>query len=81
MLAKSKIVKGGKISIPAVYRKSLKLKEGDEIVFNLNNNELTLTPIKTNLQKVREMVNQYHDPNISLVDKLIAERRAEAKNE
>lgn len=79
MLAKSKIVKGGKVSIPAVYRKSLKLKEGDEIIFNLNNNELTLIPIKTSLQKVHEMINLYHDPNISLVDKLIAERRAEAK--
>lgn len=81
MLAKSKIVKGGKISIPAIYRKSLKLKEGDEIVFSLNNNELTLIPIKANLQRVREMINQYHDPNISLVDKLITERRAEANNE
>jgi AbrB family looped-hinge helix DNA binding protein len=38
MLTKSKIVKGGKIPIPAVYRKSLNLKEGDEIIFNLNNN-------------------------------------------
>ena len=81
MLAKSKIVKGGKISIPATYRKALRLKEGDEIIFNLNNNELTLTPIKTSLQKVREMINQYHIPNVSLVDRLIAERRVEAKNE
>lgn len=81
MLAKSKIVKGGKVSIPAVYRKFLQLKEGDEIVFNLNNNELTLVPIKGTLQKVREMINKYHDPNISLVDKLITERRLEAKNE
>ena len=81
MLVKSKIVKGGKVSIPAVYRKSLRLKEGDEIVFNLNDNELTLTPVKATLQKVREMINRYHDPNISLVDKLIAERKLEAKNE
>lgn len=81
MLTKAKIVKGGKVSIPAVYLKSLRLKEGDEVIFNLNNNELTLTPIKTSLQKVREMINQYLDSNVSLVDQLIAERRAEAKNE
>ncbi|MDX2050046.1 MAG: AbrB/MazE/SpoVT family DNA-binding domain-containing protein [Rickettsiaceae bacterium] len=61
--------------------KSLRLKEGDEIVFNLNDNELTLTPVKATLQKVREMINRYHDPNISLVDKLIAERKLEGKNE
>lgn len=81
MLAKAKIVKGGKISIPAIYRKSLHLKEGDEVIFNLNNNELTLIPIKANLQKIREMINKYHTPKISLAEKLIAERRAEAKNE
>lgn len=81
MLAKAKIVKGGKISIPAIYRKVLHLKEGDEMVFNLNNNELTLTPIKANLKKVQEMINKYHSADISLVDKLIAERRVEAKNE
>ncbi len=81
MLNKAKIVKGGKISIPSIYRKSLNLKEGDEIVFNLLNDELTLTPVKASLKKVRDMVNKYHQANESLVDKLILERRAEAKNE
>ena len=81
MLCKAKIVKGGKISIPSFYRKSLNIKEGDEIVFNIHNNELTLTPIKATLKKVREMVNKYHPTNESLVDQLITERRIEAKNE
>ncbi len=81
MLSKAKIVKGGKISIPSIYRKSLNLKEGDKIVFNLLNDELTLTPVKASLKKVRDMVNKYHQANESLVDKLILERRAEAKNE
>ena len=81
MLYKAKIVKGGKISIPSFCRKSLNIKEGDEIIFNIHNNELTLTPIKANLKKVRDMVNKYHPTNESLVDRLITERRIEAKNE
>ena len=81
MLNKAKIVKGGKISIPSIYRKSLNIKEGDEIVFSLHNNELTLTPIKASLQKVRDMINKYHPTSESLVDKLIAERKVEATNE
>jgi AbrB family looped-hinge helix DNA binding protein len=81
MLNKAKIVKGGKISIPSIYRKLLNIKEGDEIVFNLHNDELTLTPIKANLQKVRDMINKYHPTNESLVDKLITERKIEATNE
>ena len=81
MLCKAKIVKGGKISIPSIYRKTLNIKEGDEIVFNIHNNELTLTPIKASLKKAREMINKYHPTNESLVDRLITERRIEAKNE
>jgi antitoxin component of MazEF toxin-antitoxin module len=69
------------IEVLVMLVKSLKLKEGDEMICSLNNNELTLIPIKTSLRKVREMINLYHDPNISLVDKLILERRVEAKNE
>lgn len=81
MLCKAKIVKGGKISIPSIYRKTLNIKEGDEIVFNIHNNELTLTPIKASLKKARDMINKYHPTNESLVDRLITERRIEAKNE
>jgi AbrB family looped-hinge helix DNA binding protein len=81
MLSRAKIVKGGKVSIPAIYRKSLNMKEGDEIVFTLYNNELTLTPVKVSLQKARDMVRKYHPTEKSLTDNLIAERRIEAENE
>jgi AbrB family looped-hinge helix DNA binding protein len=81
MLSKAKIVKGGKISIPSIYRKSLNIKDGDEIVFSLHENELTLTPIKASLKKIRDMINKYHPINESLVDKLITERKIEANNE
>lgn len=78
MLNKAKIVKGGKISIPSIYRKTLNIKVGDEIVFNLRDNELTLTPVKASLQKVRDMINKYHPSSESLVGKLIAERKIDA---
>ena len=81
MLNKAKVVKGGKISIPSIYRKSLNIKEGDEIIFNLHNNEITLTPIKASLKKVRDMISKYHPANESLIDKLITERRTEANYE
>jgi AbrB family looped-hinge helix DNA binding protein len=80
MLSKAKIVKGGKISIPSIYRKSLNVKEGDEMVFSLHNDELILTPVKASLKKVRDMIKKYHPTNESLVDKLINERQIEAKN-
>jgi len=44
------LAKGSKGSIPATYRKSLRLKKGDEIIFTFNNNELVLIPIKVSMR-------------------------------
>lgn len=81
MLAKAKITKGGKVSIPSTYRKTLNLKEGTEVVFSLQNNQVTITPISKSLANTRNLINQYHTTNDSLVDKLIAQRKIEAQNE
>ncbi len=42
---------------------------------------MTISPLKATLQKVRDMVNQYHDSNESLVEKLLLERKKDLKNE
>jgi len=81
MLAKAKITKGGKISIPSIYRKYFNLKDGSEVIFNLKNNEVTISPLSVTLENTRKLINKYHDKNESLVDRLIAERRLEAQNE
>ena len=79
MLYKAKIIKGGKVSIPSACRKYLNIKDGEEIVFQLKNGEIAISPLKLTLKKVREVVNKYHTG--SLVDKLKAERNEESKNE
>ncbi|MDX1916708.1 MAG: AbrB/MazE/SpoVT family DNA-binding domain-containing protein [Rickettsiaceae bacterium] len=81
MKYKAKMAKGGKISIPSACRKYLKLQSGDEIVFNLEEGRVILLPVKSLLEKARKIVTQYQASNKSLVDMLIEERRAEAKNE
>ncbi|HJD64980.1 MAG TPA: AbrB/MazE/SpoVT family DNA-binding domain-containing protein [Rickettsia endosymbiont of Diachasma alloeum] len=80
MVNSAKIAKGGKISIPASYRKQLHLKEGDKVVFILKENEMIISPLSIALKKSRN-INKYYSPEESLVDKLIIERRNEAKNE
>jgi AbrB family looped-hinge helix DNA binding protein len=81
MLAKAKITKGGKVSIPSIYRKYLQLKEGTEVVFNIKDNQVTISPLSATLENTRKLLNKYHNTNDSLVDKLIAERKSEAQNE
>ena len=81
MLAKARITKGGKISIPSIYRKYFNFKDGAEVIFSIQNNQVTISPLSTALENTRKLINKYHNTNDSLVDKLIAERRIEAQNE
>ena len=82
MFARAKMAKGGKISIPSACRKYLNLKEGEEIIFSINdNNDVVISPMHITLEKARKLISKYHDPKTSLVDKLIKQRRIEAENE
>lgn len=81
ILARSKITKGGKISIPSACKKYLNLKDGEELIFETKDGAVLIYPISFALEKARKIINKYHDFNTSLVDKLIAERRKEAENE
>lgn len=81
MLAKARITKGGKISIPSIYRKYFNLKDGAEVIFSVKDNQVTISPLSAALENTRKLINRYHNTDDSLVDKLIAERRIEAQNE
>lgn len=78
----AKLIKGGKIVIPAELRREFGFKEGDTLVFEREGNALV---IKTYAQVVREVQAVFKamkiDPARSMVDELIAERRAEAARE
>lgn len=82
MLARAKVAKGGKISIPSVCRKYLNIKDGEEVIFSINNNnDVIISPMHITLEKARKLISKYHAPEKSLVDELINQRRIEAKNE
>jgi AbrB family transcriptional regulator (stage V sporulation protein T) len=78
----AKLIKGGKIVIPAELRREFGFNEGDTLVFEREGNSLV---IKTYEQVVREVQSEFKamlgDPRRSMVDELIAERRAEAARE
>lgn len=81
MFAKARITKGGKVSIPSIYRKYFHLIDGAEVIFSVKDNLVTISPLSAALENTRKLINKYHNTNDSLVDKLIAERRLEAQNE
>ena len=78
----AKLIKGGKIVIPAELRRALGVADGDTLVLEREGNALI---IKSYEQVVREVQSEFKslvsDPGRSMVDELIAERRAEAARE
>jgi AbrB family transcriptional regulator, stage V sporulation protein T len=82
MSYQAKLIKGGKIVIPAKLRREFGFKEGDMLVLEREGNGLV---IKTYEQVVREVQAEFKamlgDSSRSMVDELIAERSAEAARE
>ena len=81
MLAKVKVSKGGKISIPSACKKALNISDGDELLFDISDNQMVISPVRFTLQKVRKFLKDRNSNNKSLVDELIQERKQELINE
>ena len=78
---KTKIGKGGRIVVPAKYRKALDLKPGDDVILVLEDGEVRITTLPRVIQRAQEIVRRYNPEGRSLVDELIRERRDEADRE
>ena len=78
----AKLIKGGKIVIPAELRREFGFTDGDTLVFESEGGRLVL---KAYAQVVREVQAEFKAMvpagNRSMVDELLAERRAEAARE
>jgi AbrB family looped-hinge helix DNA binding protein len=71
----------GRVVIPAAIRKALGIKAGDELMLHLDEDGMKLTTTRLRVARAQRLVRKYGKPGVSLVDELIAERRAEARKE
>lgn len=79
---RARIDKAGRVLIPAKLRDELKLGPGDPVVLETRDDELHLRPYKTAIREAQAIIRKYFpDPDRSLVDELIAQRRREADDE
>lgn len=78
-----KMSQGGRIVIPAELREKLNINQGDELVFEERDGELILSSKRQRLKKIQAECFRLLsvDESVSLVDELIAERRAEVQKE
>lgn len=69
----------GRTVIPVTLREKLGIKDGDQLLWEIHDGELTVTTRAAQLRKAQALFQQYiPKDSSSIVDELIAERRAEA---
>jgi len=79
--ARSRVDENGRVVIPATFRKALGIKEGDEVVLRIRDDELRIIALKRRLERAQRLLRKHIKPGKSLVDELITERRQAAGNE
>ena len=77
----TKVDRNGRVFIPAEYRRELGLQAGDGVIVQMHPGELRILSRLEAMRRAQEIVARYVAPDRSLVDELIADRRAEAARE
>ena len=72
-----KVSDGGRVVIPAEIRQFIAIKEGDIVLWELRDGVATLTTRLAQLRQAQAIVRKHVPDGVSLVDELIADRRAE----
>lgn len=76
----AKLIKGGKIVIPAELRRELGFKEGDTLVFEKEGDRLVLKSFEQVVREIQARVKELIKVPFT-VDDYIAEKRKEAERE
>jgi AbrB family looped-hinge helix DNA binding protein len=76
-----KLGEGGRLVIPAEYRKALGLHTGDEVMLILEEGAVRISTPKEAIRRAQALVRSYIPGAESLSDELIADRRREARDE
>ncbi len=76
-----KIVEGGKLVIPATFRREMGIAPGDTVIVELDEGELRVRSLPLAIRRVQERMRELNPDGRLLSDELIADRRAEAARE
>lgn len=79
--ARTRIGAGGRIVIPQPMREALGVKEGDDLLLEIDESGLHVRSVRHAVKLAQRTVAKYVKPGRSLAAELIAERRREAERE
>ncbi|KAB2962894.1 MAG: AbrB/MazE/SpoVT family DNA-binding domain-containing protein [Thermoanaerobaculia bacterium] len=75
----TRLGEGGRVVIPAAFRKAIGIQEGDPVILILREGEIAMLTAKQAVERAQAIVRKYVPKGKSLSAELIAERRREAK--
>ena len=80
---KSRMVDGGRIIVPAAFRRAMGVGAGDALVLELHGDELRVRPARSALRRIQKLVAAHAPaPGEPLAsEELLADRRREATRE
>ncbi len=73
--------KGGVVKLPAEFLEAMGVAEGDQVQLALDGDVVRVLSRVAAIREAQELVRRYVPEGVSLVDELLAERRAEAARE
>lgn len=76
-----KMGEGGRLVIPADFRKQLGIQVGDELALHMEDGRIVVMTRRQAVQYVQEQMSSYAVPDRLLSEELLAERREEAEND
>jgi bifunctional DNA-binding transcriptional regulator/antitoxin component of YhaV-PrlF toxin-antitoxin module len=77
----SKVQDGGRLVVPVELRRELGLQTGTDVILDVVDGALRVRTMEQVIKDVQARVRKYVPEGVSLVDELIADRRAEARAE
>lgn len=78
---RGKMVEGGRVIVPAEFRRQMGVSKGDTLLFEMHGDELRIRAARSALRELQVKLKPYAISGGSVADELIAERRAEAERE
>jgi AbrB family looped-hinge helix DNA binding protein len=76
----TRIAEGGRLVIPAEFRRSLGLEVGDEVILSLEEGAVRMLTPREVVRRAQRLVRSYVPAGRSLADELVEERRRESRS-
>ena len=76
-----KLGQGGRIVLPAQFRKAMGIRTGDDLILALKDGELRVFTHREAIRRAQELVRHYFPEGRILSEELIQDRRSEVSRE